>query len=206
MTTPLRGPGERGQRAQLDRPRPSRRKARDKVRTGRASPGIPPVRVISRQSGDDLSLTCRKSGLDLARHVSMWLGFASWAPGPSHRPGRPQERSGRFFLGVRADSPRKGFADLENRQRRKSLVGSNPTPSAFRFSGFVEGSALWRWLDTVPGNAWHRSPALTHRRPYCRGPEFLCPSGGPAGGSGLGPRCSVKSPNRSRSMPASSQP
>ena len=50
------------------------------------------------------------------------------------------------FHGLRFGSARWGFADLENRQRRKSLVGSNPTPSASRkpqelaSSGFARAS------------------------------------------------------------------
>jgi len=35
-----------------------------------------PFRVISRQASRDLSLTCRVSGLDLARCVSVCLNFA----------------------------------------------------------------------------------------------------------------------------------
>ena len=88
-------------------------------------------RVISGQIERDLSLTCPVSGLDLARRVSGCLDFDARAGCCSSRRARPQERFVQAFRGVRADSLRRAFADLENRQRRKSFVGSNPTPSAF---------------------------------------------------------------------------
>ena len=87
-------------------------------------------RVISTQASRDLSLTCLVSGLDLARRVSVWLGFASGTGGLSPRRRGLQERFVLVFRAVCAGSARRGFADLENRQRRKSFVGSNPTPSA----------------------------------------------------------------------------
>ncbi len=75
-----------------------------------------PFRVISRQANRDLSLTCLVSGLDLARGGSVWLDFASGTGGLSPRRRGLQERFVLVFMGVRADSPRRGFADLENRQ------------------------------------------------------------------------------------------
>ena len=45
--------------------------------------------------------------------------------------------------------PGGGFADLENRQRRKSLVGSNPTPSAF-----LEWLLFSGWDRAIPQAAW----------------------------------------------------
>jgi len=159
---------------------------------GRRGNGEPmpsaPFRVMPRRARHALSGACRAGVRGVAGTGEACLGSADWprcCPTPRRQPPL-QLRTG--FPESTLQQSRPTRRGLENRQRRKSLVGSNPTPSAFHFSGFVEGSALWRWLDTVPGNAWHRSPALTHRRPYCRGPEFLCPSGGPAGGSGLGPR------------------
>ena len=90
-----------------------------------------PLRVISRQAGGDLSLTCRVSGLDLACSGSAWLGSGGWAQVSVARCRRPRGRLASVFLGVRFGSARRGFADLETRQRRKSFVGSNPTASVF---------------------------------------------------------------------------
>jgi hypothetical protein len=47
------------------------------VRQERDEGKTPPFRVNSRQTSRDLSLTCPVTGLDLARYVSVWLGFAS---------------------------------------------------------------------------------------------------------------------------------
>ena len=90
--------------------------------------------AISRQTSRDLSLTCRASGLDLACGGSVWLGSGRWAKVSVARCRGPRGRFAPVFLGVRFGSARRGFTDLENRQRRKSFVGSNPTPSAW-FSG-----------------------------------------------------------------------
>jgi len=90
-----------------------------------------PLRVISRQTSRDLSLTCPLSGLDLACCVSVWLDFASGTGSLAPRCRGPQERFAPVFVDVRVGSPGDPFADLENRQRRKSFVGSNPTPSVF---------------------------------------------------------------------------
>ena len=90
-----------------------------------------PFGVTSRQAGGDLSLTCLVSGLDLARRDSVWLDFDARAGCCSSRRARPQERFGLVFKGDPLGSARRGFADLENRQRRKSFVSSNRTPSAF---------------------------------------------------------------------------
>ena len=49
----------------------------------------------------------------------------AWRPVPEG-----PSRVSALFKGVPAGSARRGFAELENRQRRKSFVGSNPTPSA----------------------------------------------------------------------------
>ena len=50
----------------------------------------------------------------------------AWRPVPEG-----PSRVSALFKGVPAGSARRGFAELENRQRRKSFVGSNPTPSVF---------------------------------------------------------------------------
>ena len=109
-------------------------------------------RVISTQASRDLSLTCLVSGLDLARRVSVWLGFASGTGGLSPRRRGLQERFVLVFRAVCAGSARRGFAGLENRQRRKSFVGSNPTPSAWVFAKGCGVSrndqscpAIWTW-------------------------------------------------------------
>ena len=108
----------------------------------------PPFRVNSRQTSRDLSVTCPVSGLNLARRVSVWLDFARWALVSAARRGRPQERFSLVFLGVRVGSARRAFADLENRQRRKSFVGSNPTPSAL-FSRVKRGSPPREGVGTL---------------------------------------------------------
>ena len=108
-----------------------------------------PFRVILRQAGRDLSLTCPLSGLDLARRVSVWLGFARRALASAARRGRPQERFTPVFRAACAGSARRGFADLENRQRRKSFVGSNPTPSVFR-NGFFSAVSWLLWGSSEP--------------------------------------------------------
>ena len=79
-----------------------------------------------------MSLTCRASGLGLARGGSVWLDSAS-RPGtwPARCRG-PRWRFSLVFMSIRVGRAQRGFVDLENRQRRKSFVGSNPTPSAFR--------------------------------------------------------------------------
>ena len=53
------------------------------------------------------------------------LASMAWRPVPED-----PSRVLALFKGVPAGSARRGFAELENRQRRKSFVGSNPTPSA----------------------------------------------------------------------------
>ena len=90
-----------------------------------------PLLAISRHASRDLSVTCLVSGLDLSRSVSVWLDFASRARPRLTRRGRLQERFTLVFKGDPFGGARRGFADLENRQRRKSFVGSNPTPSVF---------------------------------------------------------------------------
>ena len=81
-----------------------------------------------------MSLTCRASGLGLARGGSVWLDSA-FRPGtwPARCRG-PRWRFSLVFMSIRVGRAQRGFVDLENRQRRKSFVGSNPTPSAW-FSG-----------------------------------------------------------------------
>ena len=122
----------------------------------------PPFRVISRQARRDLSLTCRASGLDLACGGSVWLGSGRWAKVSVARCRGPQGRFGLVFMGDCERRPGDPFADLENRQRRKSFVGSNPTPSVFL-----------EWLLFSSRGA---IPPLGHR-PYSqgsdRGPEYL---------------------------------
>ena len=114
---------------------------------GRGSSRLPPFRANSRQASRDLSLTCLMSGLDLALRVSVWLEFAFWAGGCSPRRVRPQERFDFVFSGVPAASLPSAFADLENRLRRKSFVGLNPTPSVWVFASSRRGS----FLSALPG-------------------------------------------------------
>ena len=94
---------------------PSPKPAPTEQKRGRESRSWP-FRVISRQASRDLSLTCLVSGLDLARCVSVWLGFASGTGGLSPRRRGLQERFVLVFGAVCAGSARRGFADLENRQ------------------------------------------------------------------------------------------
>ena len=84
-----------------------------------------------------MSLTCRASGLDLACRFSVCLGSGRWAKVSVARCRGPRRRFASVFLGVRFGSAWRGFADLENRQRRKPFVGSNPTPSVF-WNGFFQ--------------------------------------------------------------------
>jgi len=119
----------------------------------------PPFRVHSRQTSRDLSVTCPVSGLNLARRVSVWLDFARWALVSAARRGRPQERFALVFSAVRFGSFGRGFAALENRQRRKSLVGSNPTPSAFRNGFFSAVDGLLGLVATLVWSPTHGSHA-----------------------------------------------
>jgi hypothetical protein len=70
------------------------------------------------------------------------LASMAWRPVPED-----PSRVLALFKGVPAGSARRGFADLENRQRRKSFVGSNPTPSVWVFASSRRGS----FLSAIPG-------------------------------------------------------
>ena len=104
-----------------------------------------------------MSLTCRASGLDLARGGSVWLDFALLARIALPRRERAQTRFGLVFNSIRCGSARRGFADLENRQRRKSLVGKESHP--IRFSEWLLSRAR---RHIPPLRPFHGAPLLRH--------------------------------------------
>jgi hypothetical protein len=130
------------------------------------------------------------SGLDLARCVSVCLNFARWDRPRFTRRGRLQKRFVLVFIAVCAGSARRDFADLENRQRRKSFVGSKLTPFAFfcektqRVSerGCPDRRSQRRWMKRVaPGE---------------RGPQTLVCSGSRGPEAPARQRLSVRTPEQ----------
>ena len=126
--------------------------------------------------------------------VSIWLvvsRFVSISPawtGPFFtRPGRLQKRFVLVFRAVCAGSARRAFADLENRQRRKSFVGSNPTPSVF-FSEKTQRVSVRGCPDRRSKHRRMKRAVISDRGPPAlvssgsRGPEIPAGKGAPSKG------------------------
>ena len=90
-----------------------------------------------------ISLAVIFTASELGRRFPRVGGFVLSLPRATGGPSRTAPGAFHLvFRGVRVGGPGDPFADLENRQRRKSFVGSNPTPSVLVVASSRRGSFL----------------------------------------------------------------